>query len=121
MKNKFPHDTVGDAVSSLHDLKLRVRQFAQQRSWEKFHSPKNLAMALAIEVSELMEFFQWLTPDDAIRFCNNPQNKKKIEHEVADIAIYIFSICNALDIDLSSAIAAKMKLNAKKYPVSKRT
>ena len=92
-----------------------IKDFSEQRDWEKFHNPKNLSMALSVEASELLEIFQWLELEQA----NNLSNDKK-EHakqEIADIAVYLIRMCMKLDINLEEAIIEKMKLNEKKYPL----
>ncbi len=92
-----------------------IKDFSEQRDWEKFHNPKNLSMALSVEASELLEIFQWLELEQA----NNLSDDKK-EHakqEIADIAVYLIRMCMKLDINLEDAIIEKMKLNEKKYPL----
>ena len=100
-------------------LKNRLADFAKIRDWEKFHSPKNLAMAIAGEAGELLEIFQWLTEQESVRIKNDPSIKEKVSHELADITLYIISIADKLNIDLNEAILNKMEINNKKYPVSK--
>jgi dCTP diphosphatase len=99
-------------------LQSKIAHFAQQREWEKYHTPKNLVMALTVEAAELMELFQWLTDEEA---CSIMQTDKatKVRHEVADTAVYLLRLCDLLKIDLTEAIEEKMKLNAEKYPVEK--
>lgn len=92
-----------------------IKNFSEQRDWEKFHNPKNLSMALNVEASELLEIFQWLDLEQA----KNLDEKKK-EHakqEIADIAVYLIRMCMNLNINLEEAIIEKMKLNEKKYPL----
>jgi NTP pyrophosphatase (non-canonical NTP hydrolase) len=100
----------------LAQLKLRLRDFATARDWDQFHSPKNLSMALIAEAAELLEHFQWLTQDQS---ANLPQAKlKEVEHELADILIYLIRIADKLDIDLHQAAQTKIDLNEKKYPAT---
>ena len=96
-------------------LQDKLSKFASDRDWEQFHTPKNLAMALSVEASELVEIFQWLTSEES----NSPNDKllSQIESEVADVSIYLLRICSVLDINLSEAIDYKIKLNAEKYPI----
>ena len=99
----------------LQNIKQIIKEFSQQRDWDKFHNPKNLAMALSVETSELVEIFQWLDLEQA----QNLQGEKKehLKEEIADIAVYLLRICMAYDINLEDAILSKMKKNEKKYPL----
>jgi NTP pyrophosphatase (non-canonical NTP hydrolase) len=94
-----------------------IRDFAEARDWDQFHSPKNLTMALSAEVSEIIEHFQWLTEEQSE---NLPQNKlKEVETELADTLIYLIRLADKLDIDLWDATLNKIKINEQKYPVVK--
>ncbi|RFF29393.1 nucleotide pyrophosphohydrolase [Wenzhouxiangella sediminis] len=98
----------------LAEFKQQFRQFTAERDWAQFHSPKNLAMALAGEAGELLELFQWLTQEES---GNLPDDAKQaVAHEIADIQIYLAAISDRLGIDIGPAVAEKMKLNAEKYP-----
>ncbi len=99
------------------DLKREVNRFVAERDWEQFHSPKNLSMSIAIEAAELMEHFQWNTVSEARLLTRDPEKYEEVIREVADIAIYLLSLCRALNIDLSRAIGEKLQLNRKKYPL----
>jgi len=103
---------------NIEALKSKLRTFAKERDWDQFHSPKNLAMALAGEAGELLEHFQWLTEEQSKSLPADDAKKKKVSEELADVAIYLVRLCDKLDIDLEQAIEAKMKANALKYPVS---
>ena len=107
-----------DAHITIERLKDKINKFIIDRDWGKYHSPKNLAMSLAIEAAELMEKFQWLTTEESHQYTKNKKKLKAIEEEIADIAIYVIDFCNLFNIDLSKAIIDKLKKNAKKYPVS---
>ena len=99
----------------LNELMLEIRQFAEERDWEQFHSPKNLSMALAVEASELMEHFQWLTQEES---SNLAQDKlQRIEEEIADVQIYLIRLCDRLNIDLLNVASKKLQANSEKYPV----
>ena len=101
----------------LTTLKQRLREFADARDWNQFHSPKNLAMALSVEVSEIVEHFQWLTEEQSK---NLPQNKlEEVEAELADTFIYLIRLADTLDVDLLDATIKKIAVNEKKYPVDK--
>jgi len=108
---------MNDKNSTIQELKEKMAQFVEERDWEKYHSPKNLSMAIAIEAAELMEKFQWLDGDDSRKEISC--NKKEIEEELADIFSCLLSFAYFYGIDLSDAFAHKMKSNAQKYPVKK--
>ncbi len=98
-------------------LRERLKLFARERDWEQFHSPKNLAMALIVEAAELLEHFQWLTPEQSESL---PDDKRReVELEMADIFIYLMRMCERLDVDLLEVVEEKIKLNAEKYPPEK--
>jgi len=103
---------------NIQELKSTLRAFCAERDWDQFHSPKNLAMALAGEAGELLEHFQWLTEEQSKAVATDEAKKKKVSDELADVAIYLVRLCDKLDIDLERAIEEKMKANALKYPVS---
>ena len=92
----------------------RILKFRTDRDWKKFHSPKNLAISLSIEASELLENFQW-TPDNQI----DESRRKEIEEEIADIYYYLLLIAHESNIDISSVFGKKMKINEEKYPIEK--
>lgn len=119
MKETVAIDSQDDSTSvqSLRDL---VESFVSQRRWHEFHNPKNLAMSLAIETGELMEHFQWLTLDESASLQHDAEKKHAVGEELADCLAYVLSIANAMEIDLSSTLAAKMIRNAEKYPVPKK-
>jgi len=103
--------------SDLQSLTQALRDFAKEREWEQFHSPKNLASALTVEASELLEHFQWLTEDQSR---NLPTDKKaEVAAEVADVLLYLLQLCDKLQIDLVEAARIKLAVNAKKYPVER--
>jgi NTP pyrophosphatase (non-canonical NTP hydrolase) len=108
-----------DDVTTVQDLKNVVRQFVSERNWEKFHNPKNLAMSLAIEAAELMEHFQWRTLEESGEVIWDKQNREQIAEELADCLAYALGIANVMNLDLSTALRAKMERNALKYPVDK--
>lgn len=97
------------AITSLQQLALRLQDFAQQRDWGQFHSPKNLASALIVEAGELLEHFQWLTEEQSR---NLPADKKQaVAHEMADVLLYLVQMATALDVDLIEAANAKVEIN----------
>lgn len=101
----------------LAQLRQRLAQFADERDWDQFHNPKNLAMALSVEAAELLEHFQWMTPDEAA----NPAEhiRDEVALEAADVLLYLVRLCDKLGIDLGAAAENKLALNEHKYPVSK--
>ena len=103
-------------ISDLDALKQRVRLFAADREWQRFHTPKNLAMAMIVEAAELVELFQWLTPEQSTNLTE--QQLEAVRHEVADVLIYLTRLADVLDIDLLAAASAKIELNALKYPTA---
>lgn len=96
----------------------KIRQFAADREWERFHTPKNISMALTVEAAELMEIFQWLENDEAAQIMQTAKGES-VRQEVADVAVYLLRLCDLLKIDLSQAMEHKIALNAAKYPVDK--
>ncbi len=106
-----------NAIPDLDTLKLRIREFAHAREWERYHTPKNLAMAMIVEAAELVEQFQWLTPEESGALSR--EKHEAVCHEVADVLIYLTRLADLLDIDLLDAACAKLDINARKYPVDK--
>ncbi|MGB5541326.1 MAG: nucleotide pyrophosphohydrolase [Gammaproteobacteria bacterium] len=104
-------------MKSLDQIKHTLRDFAAERDWDQFHSPKNLAMALIVEAAELVEHFQWLTEEQSQAL--PPDKLTGVEQELADIQIYLIRLADKLGIDMEQAVNAKIELNAKKYPADK--
>jgi dCTP diphosphatase len=102
---------------SLADLAELLREFARERDWDQFHSPKNLAMALSVEAAELLEEFQWLTEEQSRQ--PDQERLKRIKDEVADVLIYLARLCDRLGVDPLEAAYEKVKKNRAKYPVDK--
>ena len=104
-------------MHELELIKLKLREFAEDRDWDQFHSPKNLSMALIAEAAELIEHFQWLTEEQSR---NLKEDKlKEVEEELADIQIYLIRLADKLNIDLLTAANKKIEINEKKYPPEK--
>jgi dCTP diphosphatase len=99
----------------IKEIQRKLAIFSKEREWDQFHTPKNLATALSVEASELLEVFQWLT-DDQSRNLDKSQ-MADAEEEVADVALYLLRICDVMKIDLESVINKKLGINAGKYPV----
>ncbi len=103
--------------NSLTELAAAVREFGRERDWHLYHTPKNLAAALVVEAAELLEPFQWLTPEESQ---NLPEHKRTaVQQEMADVLIYLVSLANVLEVDLLRAAEEKLAINARKYPVHK--
>ena len=100
---------------SLIDIRERLAAFAQERDWDQFHTPKNLAMALSVEVAELVEHYQWL-PTGADAELDDAK-RTGIRHELADVLMYLVRLADKSGVDLHAAVLEKMVLNAEKYPV----
>jgi dCTP diphosphatase len=98
-------------------LQSRLREFAQARDWEQFHTPKNLAMALAAEAGELLEIFQWLTDEQASAVTGRDEDLQLVRDELADIFIYLVRMADVLRINLENAVETKLIRNEHKYPV----
>ncbi len=106
-----------DRVADLEELRQRLRQFAAERDWEQFHSPKNLAMALGVEAAELAEIFQWLTESQSETL--DADKRRRVEDELADVLVYLVRIADRLDMDLLAAVSRKLGENARKYPAER--
>jgi dCTP diphosphatase len=98
----------------VNDLKDAIREFIEERDWEQFHSPKNLAMALSVEVSEVVEHFQWLTEGQSANL--PPEKLASIREEIGDVMIYLTELSDRLGIDPVEAAKAKVTINGQKYP-----
>lgn len=101
----------------LIELRDALRAFAAERDWDQFHSPRNLATALAVEAAELLEPFQWLTDEQSRHL--TPQARAAVEEELADVLLYLVRLADRLDVDLAAAARAKIGRNAAKYPADK--
>ncbi|MFE6041981.1 nucleotide pyrophosphohydrolase [Streptomyces sp. NPDC056452] len=103
------------------ELQRRLADFAAARDWEQYHTPKNLAVALSVEASELLEIFQWLTPEQSARVMEDPGTAHRVADEVADVLAYLLQFCEVLDVDVLAALAAKIDRNEVRFPVPKPT
>ena len=100
-------------------LAAALKQFADDRNWEQFHSPKNLAMALSGEVGELTEIFQWMTEEASRDAARNPDTAQAVREELADVLMYLVRLASVLGVDLNAAAQQKLQRNGEKYPVEK--
>ncbi len=105
------------SIATLEQLAKGVREFGRERDWQLYHTPKNLAAALIVEAADLLEPFQWLTPEESLNL--PPQKKEAVRQEMADVLIYLVSLANCLEVDLLQAAQDKLVINAAKYPVEK--
>lgn len=114
----MPQSQLGRIMSTdIESLRVALRDFAAERDWDQFHSPKNLATALAVEAAEILEHFQWLTEEQSRSL---PDSKRdEAADELADVLLYLVRLADKLDIDLMSAATAKLSKNAEKYPLAK--
>lgn len=101
----------------IRTLQATVRDFAAVRNWPRFHTPKNLAMALVVEAAELVEIFQWLTPEESARAASDAARKQHIGEEIADVLIYLLQLAEHTRVDVAAAVRDKLQRNARKYPV----
>jgi NTP pyrophosphatase (non-canonical NTP hydrolase) len=105
-----------DHQTTINELRTAVQQFIDDRNWDQFHSPKNLALSIAVEAAELMEHFQWSTLDEARAYVQDEAKQAEVADELADILIYCLSFANSADIDVSSAIRTKLARNETRFP-----
>jgi dCTP diphosphatase len=104
-------------TTELESLKTELARFAAERDWDQFHNPKNLAMAIAAECGELLELFQWLTPEQALHL--NADAVEQTALEMADIFLFLLRMSDKIGVDLLAAARRKLELNETRYPVSK--
>jgi NTP pyrophosphatase (non-canonical NTP hydrolase) len=104
-------------MRDLQELKARIREFVAERDWDRFHNPKNLAMALSVEASELVELFQWLTEEESA--LRDPDRRRRAADELADVLWFLVRLADRLDIDLLEAAERKIAANAEKYPADR--
>lgn len=108
-----------DSSTTIAELKQLLLTFRDERDWGQFHDPKNLAEAISIEASELLELFLWKSSEDIVQLLDDPEFKKHVEDEVSDVLCFALNFANAANIDVSKAINAKIDSNRSKYPVEK--
>jgi len=108
-----------DYETTIQELKELVRNFVVERDWLKYHNPKDLAEAICIEAAELLEVFQWASPEETLSWKDDRSKLCKVEEELADVVIYCLSMANVMGIDISNAVVEKVKKNIAKYPVDK--
>ncbi|WP_310732363.1 nucleotide pyrophosphohydrolase [Ideonella sp. A 288] len=99
-------------------LQATLRQFAADRQWQPFHTPKNLSTALMVEAAELAEIFQWMTPEQSARAHADLATRERIAHEIADVLLYLVQVADHTGVDIAQAVRDKLVLNARKYPAA---
>ena len=109
-------DITGDHRTTIGELREAVARFIAARDWERYHTPKNLAMSIAIEAAEVMEHFQWRTVEESTEHVKDGKVREAVADELADVVIYCLSFCNHADIDLSEAVLKKLKRNETRFP-----
>lgn len=111
--------STNDQTCSIAQLKDQIRQFVQERDWEQFHTPKDLAIGLSIEAAELLEHFRFQSEADThARLCDDA-SLKEISHELADILYFVLLMCDRFGIDTAAALKEKLKISAQRYPIAK--
>lgn len=106
-----------DTVQNFDELTLSLRKFAKDRDWDQFHSPKNISMALSVEVAEIVEHFQWLTEEQSQQL--DDKALAEVADEIADVQMYLIRLADKLGVDVLAAVEGKIKKNELKYPADK--
>lgn len=114
-----PAATHDKAALDIGAIQAGQRAFVAAREWQKFHTPKNLAMALAGEAGELVELFQWLTAEESRAIMDEPRAAEAVRDELADVLLYVLRLADVLQIDVGAAVRAKMRKNEAKYPADR--
>lgn len=117
---EHPQHRLPEQPLDLPALQRRLTAFAAARDWQPFHTPKNLASALSVEASELVEIFQWLTPEQSASVMETPAMAHRVEDEVADVLAYLLQFCEVLGIDALAALSAKIDRNERRFPAPGR-
>ncbi|MHA2288611.1 MAG: nucleotide pyrophosphohydrolase [Promethearchaeota archaeon] len=104
--------------TTIRELSILVADFIRKRDWNKYHTPKNLAISISIEAAEIMELFQWVTNEEAVDYVQkDPSLKKSLENELADVLIYLLSMVNTCNIDIAQAVRNKLTENELRFPI----
>ncbi len=119
MQEKNYFSTAGDSKTTIKELKETVKKFCEERDWDQFHNAKDLAIALSIEVSELLEIFRWKSLDEIEQLFLDDKKRGKIEDEMADIFYFLLRIAQKYGVDLSRSLEKKMDKNKNRYPIEK--
>ncbi len=108
-----------DQTTNIESLKLVIKDFCEKRDWDQFHSPKDLAIGLSIEATEVLELFRFKNEAEVNEKLQDPQFRTKLSHELADVLFFVLRMSQKYNFDLAGSFADKMKLNEQKYPVEK--
>ncbi len=108
-----------DTNTTIKELKDVFQEFVDERKWQKYHHPKDLAEAICIEAAELLEVFQWRKPQEFKKWLKNSSSYQHAEEELADIIMYCLSLSNVMNLDITKAVMKKLKKDRKKYPIEK--
>ena len=108
-----------DDKTHIQELKDEILDFVKARDWEQFHNPKDVSLALVIEVSEILEHFRWKTNDEVLELLNDDSKKKELSHEVADSFYLLLRLASVCNIDLTSSLREKIKIINERYPIEK--
>lgn len=103
---------------NIEHLQQRLRHFAAERDWQRFQTPKNLAMAMVVEAAELLEIFQWMTAEESMAIQGHIEQHQHLGEEIADVMLYLLQIADHAGVDVTAAVERKLVLNALKYPVA---
>ena len=109
--------TTCQSSSDIKALTEKIKQFRDERDWKQFHNHKDMALSLVLEAAEVLEHFQWKSPEEVASYAKT--HKDEIAEELADVAMYLFELADNLNVDLPRAIGNKLAKNAAKYPVEK--
>lgn len=104
---------------TIEELKDKVRAFCEARDWDQFHGPKDLAIGVITEASELLEHFRFLSDEQAMAVLNNREQREEIEDEIADVLFFLLRFAQRFDVDIELALLRKIEKTEKKYPVEK--
>lgn len=112
-------DLDGDSNTTIEELKQMFGKFIADRQWERFHHPKNIAESICIEAAELLELFQWRSVEEIQQLMRRKDFKERVAEELSDVTVYLLSMANAIDIDLTDSIVKKIEKNESRYPTEK--
>jgi dCTP diphosphatase len=108
-----------DSVTTVQELRLAVKKFVDERSWGRYHTPKNLGISIAIEAAEIMEHFQWQSPQESSDLLSDPARRAEVADELADVLIYCLSLANQMDADISTVVLEKLVRNQDRFPIGR--
>ena len=108
-----------DPTTNFHELKETIKKFCEERDWDQYHNPKDLAIGIITEASELLEHFLWKSEDEVKNLFDDPAKREEIEDEMADVLYFLLRLSQKYNIDLSDALLKKIRKNAEKYPIEK--